>query len=49
MTPEQPPVYADPFAAAEGRIVFAPACLKDGEPALIARQVRAVLEQAESA
>ena len=39
-----PPVYADPFAAAEGRILFAPACLKEGEPALIARQVRAVLE-----
>jgi D-glucosaminate-6-phosphate ammonia-lyase len=44
-----PPVYADPFAAADGRILFAPPCLKDGEPALIAQQVRAVLERGESA
>jgi L-seryl-tRNA(Ser) seleniumtransferase len=38
-----PPVHADPFAAAEGRVMFAPPCLKEGEPALIARQVRAAL------
>ena len=25
-----PPVHADPFAVAEGRILFAPPCLKDG-------------------
>jgi D-glucosaminate-6-phosphate ammonia-lyase len=40
-----PPVYADPFAATEGRILFAPTCLEDGDPALIARQLRTVLEQ----
>jgi hypothetical protein len=41
-----PAVYADPCAAAEGRILFAPACLQDGEPAIIARQVRTVLAAA---
>ena len=41
-----PAVYADPCALAEGRILFGPTSLKDGEPALIAEQVRAVLGRA---
>jgi L-seryl-tRNA(Ser) seleniumtransferase len=38
-----PAIYADPIAAPAGRILFAPPCLKEGEPALIAQQVRALM------
>ena len=39
-----PAVHADPFAVQDGRILFAPPCLKEGEPALIVRQVHATLK-----
>jgi L-seryl-tRNA(Ser) seleniumtransferase len=38
-----PAVFADPSALDQGRILFAPTALKDGEPAQIAERVRAVL------
>ena len=38
-----PAIYADPSAAAEGRILFGPMSLKTGEPALIAERVRGIL------
>ena len=38
-----PVIFADPFAVHDGRIRFGPATLKDGEPALIAERVRAIL------
>jgi L-seryl-tRNA(Ser) seleniumtransferase len=39
-----PAVYPDPIGVLEGRLLFAPACLKEGEPAVIARQIRAALQ-----
>ncbi len=38
-----PAIFADPFAVHEGWIRFGPMSLKDGEPALIAERVRALL------
>jgi D-glucosaminate-6-phosphate ammonia-lyase len=38
-----PAVFADPSALDQGRILFGPMALKDGEPAQIAARVRAVL------
>jgi L-seryl-tRNA(Ser) seleniumtransferase len=39
-----PAVYPDPIGVLEDRLLFAPACLKEGEPAVIARQIRAALQ-----
>ncbi|HZA67547.1 MAG TPA: aminotransferase class V-fold PLP-dependent enzyme [Geminicoccaceae bacterium] len=41
-----PAVFADPSAIDRGRILFAPMCLKDGEPTRIAERVRALLGRA---
>jgi D-glucosaminate-6-phosphate ammonia-lyase len=41
-----PGVFADPAAADQGRILFGPMSLKDGEPALIAERVRGLLGSA---
>jgi L-seryl-tRNA(Ser) seleniumtransferase len=41
-----PAVFADPSVLDQGRILFGPTALKDGEPALIAERVRAVLGRA---
>jgi D-glucosaminate-6-phosphate ammonia-lyase len=38
-----PAIYADPSAAAEGRILFGPMSLKPGEPGLIAERLRGIL------
>ena len=38
-----PPVFADPSALDQNRILFGPMSLKDGEPAQIAERLRAVL------
>ncbi len=38
-----PAIFADPFAVHDGRIRFGPMSLKDGEPALIAERIRAIL------
>jgi L-seryl-tRNA(Ser) seleniumtransferase len=41
-----PAVFADPSALDQGRILFGPMALQDGEPAQIAERVRAVLGRA---
>jgi D-glucosaminate-6-phosphate ammonia-lyase len=41
-----PAVFADPSALDQGRILFGPMALKDGEPAQIAERVRAALARA---
>jgi D-glucosaminate-6-phosphate ammonia-lyase len=41
-----PAVFADPSALDQGRVLFGPMALKDGEPAQIAERVRAVLGRA---
>lgn len=38
-----PAIFADPIAVGEGRVLFAPSCLADGDPARIALRVRAAL------
>jgi L-seryl-tRNA(Ser) seleniumtransferase len=38
-----PAIFADPIAVGEGRILFAPTCLADGDPARIALRLRAAL------
>jgi D-glucosaminate-6-phosphate ammonia-lyase len=38
-----PAIFADPFAVHDGRIRFGPMSLQDGEPALIAERIRAIL------
>jgi D-glucosaminate-6-phosphate ammonia-lyase len=38
-----PAVFADPSALDQGRILFGPMCLKDGEPAQVADRLRALL------
>ena len=38
-----PGVFADPAATDQGRILFGPMSLKDGEPALIAERLRGLL------
>ena len=40
------PVFADPSALEQGRILFGPMSLKDGEPAQVAERLRAVLARA---
>jgi D-glucosaminate-6-phosphate ammonia-lyase len=37
------PVYGDPIEVDQGRVIFAPTCLKEGEPQLIAERVHALL------
>jgi L-seryl-tRNA(Ser) seleniumtransferase len=39
----RPAIFADPFAVHDGRVRFGPMSLKDGEPALIAERLRAIL------
>jgi L-seryl-tRNA(Ser) seleniumtransferase len=41
-----PAIFADPLATDHGRILFAPTCLEDGEPAQIAERLRALLGRA---
>jgi D-glucosaminate-6-phosphate ammonia-lyase len=41
-----PAVFADPSALDQGRVLFGPMALKDGEPAQIAERLRAVLGHA---
>jgi D-glucosaminate-6-phosphate ammonia-lyase len=41
-----PPVFADPSALDQARILFGPMSLKDGEPGQIAEQLRGVLARA---
>jgi hypothetical protein len=41
-----PAVFADPAALDQGRILFGPMALKDGEPAQIAERLRALLARA---
>jgi D-glucosaminate-6-phosphate ammonia-lyase len=41
-----PAVFADPSALDQGRVLFGPTALKDGEPAQIAERVRAVVGRA---
>jgi L-seryl-tRNA(Ser) seleniumtransferase len=40
-----PAVFADPSALDQGRILFGPMCLEDGEPARIAERVRTALRR----
>jgi L-seryl-tRNA(Ser) seleniumtransferase len=38
-----PPIHANPGQAREGVVAFGPTCLKEGEPAIIGRHLRALL------
>jgi len=38
-----PAIFADPFAAHDGRIRFGPMSLQDGEPARIVERIQAIL------